>query len=97
MGYGNAITMPVSQVAQLQTNAGRREDIGSPSHRIRSHAISICVSRAACNGISCGTTQNGYDRMNSLTLRKVAPVGGVCIDTIFLKCVFTVYARECEK
>lgn len=52
MGYGNAIIIPVSHVAQLQTNAGKRAVIGSLNQRIRSHAINICVNKAACNGIS---------------------------------------------
>lgn len=43
----------MSHVAQLHTNAGKRAFIGSASHRIRSHAISRCVSNAACSGMSC--------------------------------------------
>lgn len=53
MGYGNAITIPVSHVAQLHTNDGNRALNGSLSHRIRSHAINKCVINATCNGISC--------------------------------------------
>lgn len=55
MGYGKAMTIPVSHVAQLHTNAGKREHMGSPSQRIRSQAISMWVNKAACNGISCKT------------------------------------------
>lgn len=39
IGYGRAITIPVSHVAQLHTNDGNRAFNGSPNHLIRSHAI----------------------------------------------------------
>lgn len=77
MGYGNAITIPVNHVAQLQTNAGKREVIGSPNHRMRSHAINICVNKAACNGISCTEQckRNWWNEANTLNQSTVVCCG----------------------
>lgn len=57
MGYGRAITMPVSQVAQQQTKPGMRPLSGSFSQRMRSQAIRMCDIMATCSGMSCRRIQ----------------------------------------